>query len=326
MKPVEKLKEEIERKDRSRFLSFLVFLIISTVLWFLIKLSKDYTTQSVFTLVYIDAPVNKWVSTPEQEVKFSFVADGFVTLAHRLVPRQKRVVELSLEEVPYRLEGGYTYSYSSQYVAERVADRLNIPAGNVTINDERQYFNMEDLQSKVLPVSVPLKIQTQRQYQLYGAPGVTPDKVTVYGPKNLLDTLKSVSSMPLEAYGASEDLQRTLALDLLGGTIRSDVGQVEVTVDIEQFTEVDIDVPVAVTDSLELRFFPETVTLKCMVPIRDYATVNGSSFKVLADTSQLHRLQPLLDVRLEKVPANVQVIRMEPGQVEYLILEDRSKK
>ena len=78
--------------------------------------------------------------------------------------------------------------------------------------------------------------------------------------------------------------------------------------------------PVKVADSLNLRFFPEMMKVKCLVPVKDFASINGASFKVLADTAQLHRLEPLLDIRLVKVPENVQVLKTEPDKVEYLIV------
>ena len=320
MRPVEQIKDEIERKDKTKFLTFLIFLCISAALWFLIKLTKEYTTAADFTVVYTEVPVNKWISTPEQIVKVSFVADGFITLRHNLIRRNKRCVEIPLDEVPYRLEGGFTYSYSSQYVADRVAEWLGVPSGNVTVNDAMQYFNMEDLQSKEVAVLVPLEVTTQRQYSVYGTPRVTPSSVTVFGPKNVLDTMTAVYTATLHAVNASEDIVRTLPIDYYGGAIRAEVHDAEVTVDVEQYTETDIEVPVTVTDTLSVRFFPETMKVKCMVPIRDYATITGSSFQVLADTAQLHRLQPLLDIKLVQVPDQVQIIKTEPDQVEYLII------
>lgn len=320
MTAVEQIKEEIEKKDKSKALTFLVFLLISAVLWFMIKLTKEYTSQTTFIITYAEVPVNKWVSTVDQRVKLSFVADGFITLRHILIREQNRVIVIPLDEVPYRLEGGNTYSYSSQYVAERVADWLGVPAGNVTINDDKQYFNMEDLQSKELPVKVPLDVKTQRQYYVYGQPQPNPAQLTVYGPKNLLDTMTAIYTEPLHAVNASEDIVRSMAIDFYNGAIRSDVASVEVLVEVEQFTEIDIEVPVKVTESINLRFFPETMKVKCLVPIKDYASINGASFKVLADTAQLHQLQPLLDIKLVQVPDNVQVLKTEPDKVEYLII------
>jgi YbbR domain-containing protein len=320
MDSVEQIKEDIAKKDKSKVLTFLVFLVISAVLWFLIKLTKEYTSQTSFFVTYTEVPVNKWVSTSQQAVKLSFVADGFITLRHNLVRKQYRTITIPLNEVTYRLEGGNTYSYSSQYVAERVADWLGVPTGSVTINDDKQFFNMEDLQSKELQVRVPLDVKTQRQYQVYGQPHATPSSITVYGPKNMLDTMRAVYTATLHAVNASEDIVQTLAVDLYDGAVRSDVTAVEVLVDVEQYTEIDIEVPVKATDRRNLRFFPETVKVKCMVPIKEYASINGALFKVLADTAQLHQLQPLLDVKLVQVPENVQVLRIEPEQVEYLIV------
>lgn len=317
---VEEIKDEIKGKDRSKFLTFLFFLLISALLWFLIKLTKDYTTQTVFTVVYTEAPVNKWVSSSDQKVNLSFVADGFVTLRHHMVRQPNRVIEISLNEVPYRLEGGNTYSYGSQYVAEQVAYWLGIPAGNVTMNDDKQYFNMEDLQQKELPVHVPLEVTTQRQYLVYGDPIVEPASVTAYGPKSVLDTVEMLRSEPFVATGANADVTKTLAIDYCDGSLKGTESAVQVTVRVEQFTETVVEVPVTVSDTLQVRFFPETMSVKCMVPIRDFASLSPAAFTVLADTAQLHLRQPLLDIRLVKVPENVEVIKTEPDQVEYLIV------
>ena len=307
MKPVEEKKdnkEEITQKDKRQFLTFLVFVLISVVLWFLIKLTKDYSTQTVFLVQYTEVPVNKWVSTPEQNVKVSFVADGFVTLGHNLVRRTRRVVEIPLDEVPYRLEGGFTYSYSSQYVCEKVAEWLGIPASNVTINDDKQFFNMEDLQSKEVAVMVPLDIHPERQFRVYGKPKVEPSVITVFGPKNTLDTLTVVYTEALRANDVSDDFQRVL----------------KAMVDVERYTEKEVEVPVTVSDTLSVRFFPETMTMKCMVAIKDYGLITPASFSVMADTAQLHQLQPLLDIRLVTVPDQVQVLKTNPDRVEYLII------
>lgn len=321
MESVEQIKEEIVKKDKRSVLTFLVFVVISAVLWFLIKLTKDYSTQTVFQVRYTEAPVNKWISTPEQNVKVNFVADGFVTLGLHLIRQPHRYVEIPLDEVPYRLEGGFTYSYSSQYVAEKVAEWLGIPASSVTLNDDKQFFNMEDLQSKEVPVKLRFDIQPQRQFRVYGEPKVVPSRVTVYGPKNTLDTLSVIHTECLSSQGAEEDFDRMLNLDFYGGAIRSETGAVEVHVDLERFTEMDIEVPVTLTDTMSVRFFPETMSVKCMVAIKDYGSITPASFKVVADTAQLHQLLPLLDLHLVTVPSHVKVMRTSPDKVEYLIVD-----
>ena len=320
MNPVEQIKEEVNKKDKSKFLTFLVFLLISTILWLLIKLTKEYTTQTVFTVSYSEIPVNKWVSTPEQKAKFSFVANGFATLRHNLLRQNHRTVVIPLSEVPYHLEGGNTYSYGSQYIADRVSVKLGIPSGSVTMNDDKQYFNMEDLQSKTLPVRVPINIVPQRQYNVYGEPVVTPSSITVFGPKNTLDTMTAVYTQPLHAINVSESVERVLPINFYNGLIRAEEASAKVVVEVVQYTEIDIQVPVTLPNTMNVRFFPEVMNVKCMVPIKDYATLNANAFTVWADTAQLLKLSPLLDISLVKTPPYVQVLKTEPDQVEYLII------
>ena len=90
---------------------------------------------------------------------------------------------------------------------------------------------------------------------------------------------------------------------------------------MEKFTEKDVEVPIKVADSLRMRFFPETMKVKCLVAIKDYASIVPEDFSVAVDRQQLEALQPLLDVRLASWPQYVQVLSTSPDKVEYLIVQ-----
>ena len=118
----------------------------------------------------------------------------------------------------------------------------------------------------------------------------------------------------------SQNFNAVLPLDLLGGCIHSNVEEVKVEVQVEKFTEMDVEVPIK-TDSLKMRFFPETMSVKCLVAMRDYASIKPESFTVAVDKQQLKAMQPLLDVRLAGWPPTVQIISTRPDKVEYLIVQ-----
>ena len=307
-------------KNRS-ILTFLVFLVISTTLWLFVKLSEDYTTQVAFRMQFDDVPTDKWLSSPEQTAKLSLTTDGFHTLRYKMMREQKRVVSISLAEVPYRLESGNTYSFSSLYVTERVAELLNVTATDLTMNDAMVYFNLDPLKSKVVPVGLKSDIRPQRQYGVYGIPVLEPSSITVYGPADVIDTLKSVTTQLLCKSNVSEDFTEMVPLDLLDGLIRSEVTAVSATVQVEKFTEADVAVPVAQPDKVHVRFFPETVTVKCLTAIKDYPNLTPDLFRVEVDKTQLKDLQPLLDVQLVSWPQYVQVLNTTPEKVEYLIVQ-----
>ena len=314
-----RIKQKVERTNKHSAFTFLIFLVISTAAWFLVKLSENYVTQTTFRLQMEEVQADKWISSDEQSVKMSLNIDGFHTLRYKMI--RDRVVTIPLNEVSYRLENGNTYSFSSQYVAEKVAEKLNINASDITMNDAKIYFTLDALKSKVVPVVLQSNVTTARQYDIYGIPTLDPSSVTVYGPQEVIDTIKTVRTEPLVMNNVSQNFNVTLPLDLLGGRIHSNVKEVKAEVQVEKFTEMDVEVPIKMTDSLKMRFFPETMTVKCLVAMRDYASITPENFVVAVDKQQLKAMQPLLDVRLASWPPTVQILSTRPDKVEYLIVQ-----
>ncbi len=315
------IKQKVERTNKHSAFTFLVFLVISTAAWFLVKLSEDYTAQSSFRLQLAEAPADQWVSSDEQSVKMSLNVDGFHILRYKMIREPNRFVTVNLSEVPYRQESGDTYSFSSQYVAEIIANRLGINASDISMNDSKIYFNMSPLKSKVVPIVLRSDIKMQRQFGLYGIPTLEPASVTIYGPDEVIDTVRSVKTTLLARTNVSEGFSESVGLDLLDGLIHSNTTEVKATFEVDKFTEMDVEVPIRVADSLKFRFFPETMSVKCLVAMRDYASITPESFTVAIDRQQLEAMQPLLDVRLASWPPTVQVLSTRPDKVEYLIVQ-----
>ena len=238
-----------------------------------------------------------------------------------MMREQKRVVNLSLSEVPYRLESGTTYSFSSLYVTERVADMLDINATDLVMNDDKVYFELDPLKSKTVPVELLKDIRPQRQYGIYGIPDLEPSSVMVYGPQEVIDTLKSVKTTMLSKANVSASFSEIVPLNLLEGKIHCEVSSVKATIQVEKFTEADVEVPVSQPKNQKVRFFPETVKVKCLVAIKDYSNLKPEVFRVEVNQQQLKNLQPLLDVNLAGWPPYVQILNVTPEKVEYLIVQ-----
>ena len=321
MEKLDNIKQKVERTNKHSFFTFLVFLAISTAAWFLVKLSENYVTQTSFRLFLVEAPADKWVSSEGQSVKMSLNIDGFHTLRYKMIREPNRVVSIPLDEVPYRLENGNTYSFSSQYVAEKLAENLGIAAADITMNDDKVYFTMDALKSKVVPVVLQSDIKTLRQYDLYGVPVLDPASVTIFGPQEVIDSITVVKTELLSMSNVSQNFTATVPLDLLGGRIKSNIKEVKAEVQVEKYTEMDVEVPIKVKGDVRVRFFPETMSVKCLVAVRDYASITPEHFSVAVDKRQMEAMQPLLDVRLASWPPTVQILSTRPDKVEYLIVQ-----
>ena len=119
----------------------------------------------------------------------------------------------------------------------------------------------------------------------------------------------------------SESFSATVPLDLHNGQLRSNETEVVAKVAVEKYTETDVKVPINSPDTHQMRFFPEAMTVKCLVALKDYPSISTEDFRVEVDTAQLHAMMPLLDVSLKSWPQYVQVLSTSPDKVEYLIVQ-----
>jgi len=312
--------KNVSKEKQRHLLTFTVFLLISALLWLLTKLSKDYSTQGSYTINYTDVPVNQCITSDTTRVNFSFDADGFVTLAHVLTPPDERVIDISLTEVPYHKEKNSTYSFSSQYVAEKLAHQLSISPSNISMNEANILFDMEPLKSKKVAVELLSEIETQRQYGVYGSPTITPKTIIVYGPSKIIDTLTKVYTVKLKKSSVSESLNEPVELDLLNGMIKTDSTTVNVGIRIEKYTETSIEVPISLSRKTNVRVLPETVKVKCMVPLSDFNNIKPDMFEINIDETQIGK-EHIVDVVVNKTPNNVKIKSIKPEQVEYLIVK-----
>ena len=192
------------------------------------------------------------------------------------------------------------------------------------MKDANVYFTMDVLKSKVVPVVLQSDIKTMRQYDIYGIPMLDPSSVTIFGPQEVIDSIKMVKTELLTMANVSQNIIATVPLDLCGGQIHSNVKEVKAEVQVEKYTEMDIEVPIRVSGSVRVRFFPETMSVKCLVAVRDYSSITPEHFSVSVDKGQMEAMQPLLDVHLASWPPTVQILSTHPDKVEYLI-EKRKK-
>jgi len=90
-------------KFNRRFFVFVFFLIISTALWFLNALSKEYTTIIQYPIEYINLPPNKtFLERPTQKLILKVSGLGFALLQYDVYKSQQpitfNIMEIAKEE------------------------------------------------------------------------------------------------------------------------------------------------------------------------------------------------------------------------------------
>jgi hypothetical protein len=111
----------------------------------------------------------------------------------------------------------------------------------------------------------------------------------------------------------------------IAGDFSTDPEQVRLIIPVEKFTESEINVPITQrnnTSNLRLKLFPETVKITYLVALNDYKKVDADMFSCFVYVSEAKENSgKKLQVTAGTYPKFIKIIRIQPSEVDYLILK-----
>ena len=314
------VRKKQEQQSLHKFSNILFFVTIAALFWLLIKLSANYTVTEPLTIDIKDAPADLVVVDGSQELKVTLSTSGFELLNYYFKPASKRKVDISLEEVPLHKDSEGTYSFSISYPKEKVAKYLAIEPSEVSFDENRISIRMEQLDSLKVKVMPNIDISYEKQYNRLGKIQLTPDSVTIFGPKNKISSIDNIHTEKLTLRNVNQNIDTDLPLKL-DDMLNADYKNVNVKIFVEKYTEAVANVPITNNSKEKLRLFPDKVKIKYIVSLTDYNIIKENSFKVNIDTADIKADNNFLPIYLTDYPNNTRIINIEPKEVEYIIIE-----
>ena len=145
---------------------------------------------------------------------------------------------------------------------------------------------------------------------------------TLTGPEHIIDTLFTVRTRYKKISGLSETVKKSLSLKIAKGTLASGK-KIVLTIPVEQFTEAEIQVTVKIMnkpDSIDVKIFPDVVTVKGLVAVSDYKKFEEIPFEVVLDLGKADlNSSEKIPVEFRNVPPFVNSLRVTPSKVDFLI-------
>ena len=77
---------------------------------------------------------------------------------------------------------------------------------------------------------------------------------------------------------------------------------------------------ITIPGNIKLHLYPDKAAVRYKVAMKDYAIINNLSFKAVADTTDM-LYNDVLPVKLVLFPSNIQIIGIDPKEVEYIIVQ-----
>ncbi len=308
----------IKSKD---FRTFLLFLLLSFLIWHVEKLRQTYTVTTRLEIIPEDIPQG-YITDPldNKTITTTLESNGFSLLKMYLTDSRKITVPLkSLRRltmggnswavyIPRRLTGQKTRLPESIKIVDVLTDTVMIPL--LTIYQRR------------LPVIVehPIALAPQRTFS---APcRVTPDSVTLTATSNILDTIRAIHTLPQQPATLSDTTICHFPLNI-PRTATADTNAVTVEYDIEPYTEKKISIPIIATNlpsGYTCQFFPPSARITFDIGLSHFEQADKDAFSLIADFKHVRPGgKARIRLNLTKAPSSAQNISYSPSFAEFIL-------
>ncbi len=302
------------------FLTFLFFLLIASGFWLLQYLQQRFEVNLSIPLKYSNVPSQVALSDDlPQEVRLRVEDKGTILLNYLFSSNKLGSIDVNLKNLR---SGQDSFLISSALLENEISRKLLSSTSLISYRPDRIVVSFSPKKEKEVPVVIAGNISIKSGYILEDSIHRNPDKVTLFGSREMLDSIQTIRTELLDLSGLQGDFQKNVSLVFPPG-VASTVKSITISGQIEEYTEKNFTIPVTcvnIPEGYVLRFFPSTVELSCPVALSRYVSLTTDSFEVDIDYHDLPgNPGAFVPVRLSKKPSWIGNCRISPESLEFLI-------
>lgn len=305
--------------------TFFICLCISSFLWLINALNRNYTKTISIPVRYINLPKNKILSVElpkfiQAEVKTTGAKLMFIGFN-----QSKNEIIIDASAVLNKNKNLRTVAINTALTVGSFAKILNTEVELIKVKPDSIYFSFGKSYQKVVPVRPTILINFDPFYNYTNKVKITPSFVTLFGDSTVLSSIDSINTEKIVLNDFNSNISQKAKLNIpeeLTQRVGLSSDEVLLEINVDKFTEKIVEVPleaINVPANFQLRTFPDKVTLKLQVPMSEFEKLNPSLFKVVVDYKDSQSNKNKLKVSVIKAPANIKITKISPEKVEYLL-------
>lgn len=303
------------------FLTFFFFLVLSTIFWLMTALNETYEREIGVPAYLVNIPKNVVVTSDmEDTVRVTVRDKGFALLAYTY-GEGIRPINVNFQSAITR-QSGYGV-VSSQELMKMINQRFSGSSKIVQVKPDRLDFHYNYGLSRQVSVKMSGHVVPGKSFYL-ARTRFWPEKVTVYGSKQALDSLRFVKTVPINITNFNDTVLRTVALETIKG-VKIVPNTVRIGLYPDILTEENIEVPITAINMPEgkvLRTFPQRVMVNFIVGASMFRSISPEQFAVVVDYNEIiDHPSDKCSIHLRETPQGVRNARLKMTQVDYLIEE-----
>lgn len=304
-------------KRNQKLRSFLVFLLMAASIWFLTKFSKPLVAEFRLNLEYTNFPQQTLVSTDAPKVlNVTANANGFKLLSE-FFSDKSLVIDLSAGRL---LEDDKIRFSQDQLLA--FCYRKMPAAGVISLDTKELIVPIDRMAAKEIEVLFQGEVSLSQGFKMIGQPKIEPNKITVYGPSQMIDTISSIRTIYTRLEGLRNNINKAIALEsLFSNELSRSQDSIFWSAQILEYTQKQIELPVELINvprGKKLQIFPEMMTLSVEIPVNEYALYDKSNFRLICDYTERISEDSFMIPRLSQLPQGVFKPELSHKKVDYV--------
>lgn len=287
------------------------------------SLSKEYSISVSFPVKYTNLPNDKLIVNQLPEIiDIEIKASGFNLLIYKLKQHRETVMMDINDAKPSRSKNNYFINCNDRL--DKITSQFSSAIKVVHIKPDTVFINYNKKITKTVPVKMNVNLEFAEQYQQSDSIQIEPKFVDVMGTEEVLSKISLVET----AIYNLKNIEKPILMDLklvkspAMKQVEFSKSAVKMKVNVTKFTEAVVELPVEVENlpnGLNLKTFPDKITVKYQVAFDDYGKIAPSDFKIAVDYSKIEQGSNKLKVQIVKSPLKVRAIKLSNEKVEYII-------
>ncbi len=297
---------------------FIVLLLVSFALWFIMRLSQEYTTSiTVDVQLVTDFDANVWAQSEPIPVKLVAKGVGRDLIMYKVGYGQP--VSVAVSALTLDKENEYVYRISTRSL-ERAINAKERNFSVVAITDTIPTIEISEIAEKRVAVVPNIEVNCEKQYIMDGDIKLAFDSVTLRGAKVLLDEVESVYTAHDNYNDVRSSFSGLAPLNIPSGLI-ANVDAVSFSVAVVGYTEYTVSLDVKSSDIGNIMIVPSTVMLKAKVSLGVPYSNESDAIEAYVDTDGEDLSGTVRRVKLRFMPDDVMDYTIEPEFVKLYHVE-----
>ncbi len=311
----------ISSATKQKIKEFAVFLVLTSIIWLLMELSKTYTSTANFRINYKNLPANKLIQNkPAKNVAVALKAPGFSLLRYKI---WNNTVNLSLANLR-KTKSNYILLPNLQitYINSQLPSETEI----VRVLTDSILLDLGVNKTKKVVVVPSIDLKFKLGFGLTKPLKISPDSVSITGPEKYIDSINKIEMLPVKLNGINKNISAfsNLKLPVKSEHILMSAKKVKITGEVDKFTEGRFTIPVSIINqpkNIKVNTLPKEVEVVYQTGLTNYTKINSKSVLIVYDFNQYKKdtLIQFLTPIIKQKSDLITTLKINPSRIEFFI-------